>query len=94
MRTCHPVTRMPVEFEGTHANQGALLTIIAQIVLEKMVNHAHAYGSATRVELSIRTSHPVTRVTIFTRMTVTRMTVETIVNANQGTLFPILVKSV
>ena len=46
------------------------------------------------VELSIRTSHPVTRVTRVTRMTVTRMTVETIVNANQGALFPVIVMSV
>ena len=84
---------MPVETEGTHANQGAQFTICALIALD-VKNYAHAYGSATRVELSIRTSHPVTRVTIVTRMTVTRMTVETIVNANQGTLFPILVKSV
>ena len=90
MRTCHPVTRMPVEIEIIYVDQGALLTIIALIVLD-MMNHAHAYGSATHVELSIRTCHPVTRVM---RMTVTRMIVETMVNADQGSLFPIIVKFV
>ena len=79
MRTCHPVTRMPVEIENTHANQGAQFTIAALNVLD-MMNYAHAYGSATHVELSIRTCHPVTR-----------MTLEIMVNADQGSLFPIVV---
>ena len=93
MRTCHPVTRMPVEIEiMVNADQTLfpIFPITALIVLDIM-HHAHAYGSATHVELSIRTCHPVTRVT---RMTVTKMTVETMVNADQGSLFPIIVKFV
>ena len=44
----------------------------------KKVYYAHAYGSATPVELSMKTCHPVTR-----------MTVENMVNADQGSLFPL-----
>ena len=86
-----------------------IFPITALIVLDIM-HHAHAYGSATHVELSTRTCHPVTRVqsakdvelstrtchpvTRVTMVTVTRMTVETMRNADQGSLFPIIVKIV
>ena len=54
-------------------NRGKL-PITAQTVLEIM-NLAHAHGSAAYVELSIRTCQPVTR-----------MTVENMANADQGSL--------
>ena len=44
----------------------------------KKVYYAHAYGSATPVELSTKTCHQVTR-----------MTEENMVNANQGSLYPL-----
>ena len=75
MRTCHPVTRMPVEIEiMVNADQGSLFPAVM--------------GCGTHVELSTSSCHPVTRVTM---MTVTRMTVETMVNADQGSPFPIIV---
>ena len=79
MRTCHPVTRMTVEIEiMVNADQGSLFLTALM-------------GNGTQVELSTRTCHPVTRVTM---MTVTRMTVETMVNVDQGSPFPIIVKFV
>ena len=55
-------------------NRGKL-PITAQTVSEIM-NLAHAHGNAAHVELSIRTCQPVTR-----------MTVENMANADQGSLF-------
>jgi len=78
---------------GAQSANGYLMTFLTLTGLHQTSHHqtplqaqkvyyAHAYGSATPVELSMKTCHPVTR-----------MTVENMVNADQGSLFSLIIFS-